>query len=154
MAIWLVLLLLTGFWIIPSIWVLASRARRFPADLSPAQRALAEERSGALLRDLLDETQYAHLMAHGYLDVASPSIERRVYRIPRDAGRVRVYENGRASCELCVQPVVPLPTNDVIVMHKLMIEGDEQGYLARANELPLALPRHFYEQQRWPFLTV
>jgi hypothetical protein len=38
---------------------------------------------------------------------------------------------------LCMQPVEPLPINDVIALHKLMIEGNEQGYLACANEIPL-----------------
>ena len=158
MIVWLALLLLTVLWLLPGIWALVyhiqRRRRRFPNALTAAERTLAEERSNALLRDLLSEQEYQQLMRHGYLDVPSPSHEERVYRIPRNAGRVRVYVGGRALVELCVQPVVPLPANDVIVLHKLMIEGNEQGYLARANEIPLVLPPPFYDQQRWTFLSL
>ena len=157
MAVWLALLLLTVLWLLPGtcalVYHIQRRRGRFRGAASPAERALAEERSSALLRDLLNEQEYQQLIRHGYLDVASPSHAERVYRIPRNAGRVRVYVEGRALVELCIQPVVPLPANDVIVLHKLMIEGNEQGYLARANEIPLALPSPFYDQQRWTFLT-
>ncbi len=64
--------------------------------MSAAECALAEERSSTLLRDLLDDQEYQQLMWLGYLDVASPHHEKRVYRIPRDAGWVRVYTRGSA----------------------------------------------------------
>lgn len=152
MIVWLVLLLLAGLCLLPGAWSIASqmqrRRQRFPGVLSPAERALAEQRSSALLRDLLNEQEYRQLMQHGYLEVASPGHKERVYRIPRSAGRVRVYVDGQALVELCIQPVTPLPANDVIVLHKLMIEGNEEGYLARANEVLLALPPPFYDQRR------
>ena len=150
MVAWLVLPLITIFWILPAVWGIASYLRRrrkqFPGAMSAAECALAEERGGALLRDLLDDQEYQQLMWLGYLDVASPHHEKRVYRIPRDAGWVRVYTEGRALMELCIQPVAPLPANDVVALHKLMIEGNEQGYLACANEVPLILPSQFYSQ--------
>jgi hypothetical protein len=34
---------------------------------------------------------------------------------------------------LCVQSVEPIPDGDAILMHKLMIEGDEAAYLRIAN---------------------
>jgi hypothetical protein len=107
---------------------------------SLGERATTEDRSGALLRDLLTEREYEQLAQRGYLDVASPSVGHRVYRIPRDGGLVRVYQNGTAVRSLCVQPVVPLPGNDVIVLHKLMIQGSEQQYLACARQFPISLP--------------
>lgn len=146
---WLVLLLITVFWILPATWAFVShrgRRRRQLSDVaSAAEYALAEERSSALLRDVLNEQEYQQLMRLGYLDITSPGHEKRVYRIPHNAGWVRVYAEGRALMELCIQPVVPLPANDVVVLHKLMIEGNEQGYLARANEVPLILPPQFYD---------
>lgn len=158
MVVWLALLLLAVLWLLPGVCALVYQMQRrrgqFLGATSPAERALAEERSSALLRDLLDEQEYQQLMQHGYLDIASPSHEERVYRIPRHAGRVRVYEDGRALVELCIQPVVPLPANDVIVLHKLMIQGNEQGYLARANEIPLPLPPRLYDHQWWTFLAL
>lgn len=94
------------------------------------------ERAERLLRSLLDEHEYRQLMKRGYLDVASPSDAHRFYRIPLFIGRVRVYERGRAVLDLCVQPVEPLPSADVVAMHKLMIQGNEQEYLACANHFP------------------
>jgi hypothetical protein len=35
---------------------------------------------------------------------------------------------------LCVQPIEYLPDADVVVLHKLMIEADEENYLLRANK--------------------
>jgi hypothetical protein len=107
---------------------------------SLGERATTEDRSGALLRDLLTEREYEELAQRGYLDVASPSIGHRIYRIPRDGGLVRVYEQGRAVRSLCVQPAVPLPSKDVIVLHKLMIQGSEQQYLACARTFPINFP--------------
>lgn len=94
------------------------------------------ERAEELLRGLLDEQEYRQLMKRGYLDVASPSNARRIYRVPLFIGRVHVYEQGRAVFDLCVQPVEPLPSADVVAMHKLMIQGNEQEYLASANQFP------------------
>ncbi|MGH2514321.1 MAG: hypothetical protein ACRDHP_01570 [Ktedonobacterales bacterium] len=152
---WAAILLLVILWFLPGAWVIGfhirNRRRRASSGGSSGECALAEERSTALLRDLLDEREYEQLKHHGYVDIASPSCEERIYRIPRIAGRVRVYEHGHALVELCVQPAVPLPANDVIVLHKLMIEGNEQGYLARANEIPLTLPPHFYGLPWWFF---
>lgn len=149
MAMVVVFVLLIGFVILPGALALVghigNRRAGGMTDASPQERALAEERSAALLREMLSEHEYQQLARHGYVDVVSPSRASRVYRIPCFAGRVRIYEQGRPVAELCVQPSIPLPSKDVIVMHKLMIEANEQGYLARANEIPLLLPRQFYE---------
>jgi hypothetical protein len=135
---WVAVLFVAIFWLLPALWVFTSHVqRRQRRAAASAEYALAEARSAALLRDLLDEREFEQLTQHGYLDIASPNYEGRVYRIPGCAGWVCVYENGQARMHLCVQPVEPLPHNDVIALHKLMIEGNEQGYLARANEIPL-----------------
>lgn len=157
MFVMVVLLVLACLWLLPAIWVLGctiERRRLGIVGVSPRERALAEMRSGELLRDVLDERELQQLTQHGYVDVASPAHEGRVYRIPRHEGRILVYEGGRAKVELCIQPVMPLPANDVIALHKLMIEGNEQSYLARANEIPLALPSRFYNHQTWTFLAL
>jgi hypothetical protein len=93
----------------------------------------AESRAKALLREMLSEGQYQQLIKFGYLEVFSPSIEHRIYRIPGSGGLVKVYERGCAVMELCLQPAEPLPDGDVVVMHKLMIEANEQEYLQKAN---------------------
>ena len=51
-----------------------------------------------------------------------------------------VQENGVVVESLCVAPVDWLPPSDVVLTHKLMIEGDEQEYLRRANRYLMRLP--------------
>lgn len=106
----------------------------------------AEGRARAMLREVLSEGEYQQLMKYGYLEIGSPSIEQRVYRIPGAGGLVRVYDHGTAVMELCLQPAEPLPDGDVVVLHKLMIEGNEQEYLAKANHFApgiISLRCHF-----------
>ena len=93
----------------------------------------AESRAKVLLREMLSEHQYQQLIKYGYLEVQSPTIDNRIYRIPGSGGLVKVYERGCAIMELCLQPAEPLPDGDVVVMHKLMIEGNEEEYLQKAN---------------------
>jgi hypothetical protein len=148
--IWLVL------WVGPGLWAYsyALRDRRIwrRLGLGPSERALGEQRAALLLRELLEEGEYRQLMRRGYLEVASPNHAARMYRIPRDVGRIRVYEHGRARVDLCVQPVISLPGSDVVLLHKLMIQANEEAYLARANEIPLPLPLPFYGWHigNWP----
>lgn len=103
------------------------------------------ERAEALLGELLDEHEYRQLTQRGYVDVVSPHDEQRIYRIPSYSGLVRVYEHGTAVRELCVQSVEPLPNADIVLMHKLMIQGDELEYLARAREYVRAGPELRYQ---------
>ncbi len=95
----------------------------------------AERRASHLLRDVLTPEQCRQLLWHGYLEIPSPSAEGRIYRVPRARdGFVQVIENGKAVMRLCVQPVEYLPDADVIVLHKLMIEANEEHYLQKANK--------------------
>jgi len=147
-----VLLFLALFWLLlwflPGVWAVGfdlwNRHRWSHIATRPGELTRAESRARALLYELLDEREYEQLMQHGYLEIASPNHKERTYRIPGNAGRVRVYEHGEARVDLCVQPVVSLPASDVILVHKLMIQSNEEGYLAHANEVPLPLPPAFY----------
>jgi len=94
----------------------------------------AERRAADLLRDTLTPEQFRQLTWRGYLEVPSPTEPQRVYRVPRTKGYVQVIENGRSVMRLCVQPVEALPDADVVVLHKLMIEANEELYLQRANK--------------------
>lgn len=95
----------------------------------------AERRAATLLRDVLTPEQCRQLLWHGYLEVPSPNAAGRVYRVPRARGGfVQVIEDGKAVMRLCVQPVERLPDADVIVLHKLMIEANEEHYLQKANK--------------------
>ncbi len=94
----------------------------------------AERKAVDLLRDTLTPEQFRQLLWRGYLEVPSPTKPRRVYRVPRTKGYVQVMENGRAIMRLCLQPVECLPDADVVVLHKLMIEANEETYLQKANK--------------------
>jgi hypothetical protein len=96
-------------------------------------RPEAKRRAGELLRAVLTPDQYSHLMQRGHLDLASPSDPERIYRVPRGPGRVQVRDKGRLTMWLCLQPLERVPEADLLVMHKLMIEADEETYLRKAN---------------------
>jgi len=128
LGIWLLFLLLAIYYLSQSPEGGIGRTRE-----SRNEQLSAEGRAKALLREMLSDSQYQQLLKFGYLEVSSPSIDNRVYRIPSAGGLVKVYERGCAVMELCLQPAEPLPDSDVVVMHKLMIEGNEQEYLQKAN---------------------
>jgi hypothetical protein len=90
-------------------------------------------RAGKLLRTVLTPEQYRQLMWRGYVDIPSPRDHERVYRVPRDPGLVGVIEQGRRKADLCLQPLEWVPDADIVVIHKLMIEADEETYLQTAN---------------------
>ena len=94
----------------------------------------AERRAAGLLRDVLTPEQCHQLAWRGYLEVKSPNEPERVYRVPRTRGYIQVLEHGRAVMRLCVQPVESLPDADIVVLHKLMIEANEENYLQKANK--------------------
>ncbi len=93
----------------------------------------AEERARALLAEVLSDKECQQLALSGYLLLRSPSVPGRMYRIPERSGWVDIYESGKLAVRVCVQPNEALPASDVVLMHKLMIEGNEQDYLSRAN---------------------
>ncbi len=95
--------------------------------------AEAERRAEALLRSMLSREEFNCLCLRGYLEVPSPSIPNRVYRIPNARGQVEVFEDDQLVMKLCVVPTKSLPEGDLVLMHKLMIEGNEEEYLRVAN---------------------
>jgi hypothetical protein len=46
---------------------------------------------------------------------------------------VGVIEQGRRKADLCLQPLECVPDADIVVIHKLMIEADEETYLQTTN---------------------
>jgi hypothetical protein len=95
----------------------------------------ANRRANELLRSVLTRKQYRQLMRRGYLDIPSPRDPECIYRVPQAQGLVGVIEQGRRKASLCLQPLEMVPDADIVVMHKLMIEADEQTYLQTANKL-------------------
>ena len=117
--------------------------RRLGVPIEPTgeERRLAERRARVLLRQLLGDDEYERVVKRGYLDVPSPSIPDRVYRVPYFQGMVDVIERGVATMRLCVVPTRWVPDPDVVIMHKLLIEGDETRYLRLANRFPAGSAR-------------
>ncbi len=95
----------------------------------------AERRAERLLAEMLSATEVRTLQQRGYLEVASAKYADRVYRIPRFQGPIAVYEGGVLTNLLCVRSVDPIPNADAVLLHKLMIEGDEDAYLRAANSI-------------------
>lgn len=119
---WIVLVLAIS----PMVWLIF---QPYFKGLLPAERRAAD-----LLRAVLTAEQCRQLLWRGYLEVPSPTTAQRVYRVPRSRGYIQVFENGQVVMRLCVQPVEYLPDADVVVLHKLMIEGNEEYYLQKANK--------------------
>jgi len=119
---WLVI----GLAIVPLLWLMAQPYLR--------GWSRAERRAASLLRETLTAEQLRQLTWRGYVEVSSPTEPKRVYRVPRSKGYVQVLENGRAVMRLCLQPVECLPDADIVVLHKLMIEGNDETYLQKANK--------------------
>jgi hypothetical protein len=93
----------------------------------------ADRRARKLLRAILTREQYCQLIQQGYIDIPSPSNPHRVYRVPLEPGRVCVIEKERLKATLCLQPLERVPAADIVAIHKLMIEADEETYLKKAN---------------------
>lgn len=138
-----VLIVVARFLLVLTTWP-AFGARVWPwLRLQPWWPVPAERRAELLLRDMLSYREYSQLCLSGYLDVPSPSRDERVYRVPRGPGQVVVLESGRITERLCVQPAMGgLPEADVVLMHKMLIESDEDTYLQTANHFPRSVWRY------------
>lgn len=97
------------------------------------ERTDAERRAQQLVGQMLTHPQLDQLGSFGFLEVRSALVPGRSYRIPRRRGQVQVYEDGRHAGSLCIQPIRWVPDADLVLMHKLMIEGNEAEYLRTAN---------------------
>lgn len=126
-------------------WSLAHPSYRHDARPHQAHSEwlMAKSRAEQLLTELLTQEQYVQLSRRGYIEVVSPNIPNRVYRIPKYRGRVHVYESGKAVMSLCAQPIELVPDADVVLIHKLMIEGNEQEYLRLANRFEVTPFRQY-----------
>lgn len=101
----------------------------------------AEVRAARRLKRFLSEDQIETWRQHGYVDVQSAHHPGRRYRIPArpDVDLVWMYEEDRVAQGLCVQPEGQrLLAADLVLMHKLYIQADEERYLLAARRYPAA----------------
>jgi len=119
------------------------------AALSP----IAVERAAQLLQELMPADQRDELGANGHFSIKSPHYPGREYRVWGTARPVDVFEAGKLTMSLCVESLDPLPPGDVVLMHKLMIEGNEKEYLRVANRLSAGPPRRGWGPG-WPTAAI
>jgi hypothetical protein len=100
----------------------------------------AQRRANELLRVVLTCEQYRQWIHQGYVDIPSPSDPQRTYRVQKYPHPTQVREKGRVQMWLCLQPLERVPDADLVAIHKLLIETDEQAYLQKANK---TVPLHF-----------
>jgi hypothetical protein len=98
-------------------------------------RQRAQRRADTLVRELLTPDELGTLQARGYLDVPSRITPGRVYRIPARPGLVTVIDAGGFATRLCLVPARGVPERELILVHKLLLEGAEDEYWQRANRL-------------------
>jgi hypothetical protein len=98
-------------------------------------RTRAQRRADTLVRELLTPDELGTLQARGYLDVPSRLTPGRVYRIPARPGLVTVIDQGQLATRLCLVPARTVPEPELILVHKLLLEGAESEYWQRANRL-------------------
>lgn len=72
---------------------------------------------------------------HGYLDVPSRLSPGRIYRIPVDPGLVMVFNGPKLIMRLCLVPLRRVPRSELVLVHKLLLEGMEEEYWRQANRM-------------------
>jgi len=107
------------------------------------RRRTAERRAQALLRRLLSATEQAQLRKEGFLEVRSQAVSGRTYRIPRRGSPVAVLEPDGKVKYLCLQPETPVARGELVVIHKLLLEGAERDYWLKANRVGRPMGRGF-----------
>jgi hypothetical protein len=107
------------------------------------QRRRAVQRAEGVLRRLLTDNERAQLRRTGFLEVQSRLSPGRKYRIPVGASPVAALEPDGRVVYLCLQPETNVPPNELVLLHKLMLEGAEADYLERANQVGRAMGRGF-----------
>lgn len=101
-------------------------------------------RAEALVRRVLTPEESAQLQRDGFLEVRSSRVEGRRYRVPRRGGApVAVLEPDGRVLYLCLQPATPVAEPELVLLHKLMLEGAEDEYWRRANRVGRIMGRGF-----------
>jgi hypothetical protein len=101
----------------------------------------ASRRADAVVRSILSEAERLQLRQTGFLEVRSRLVPGRKYRIPASGSPVATLEpNGRV-IYLCLQPESEIPRGELVVLHKLMLEGAEAEYWQQANRVGRAMGR-------------
>jgi hypothetical protein len=107
------------------------------------QKRQAARRAESLVQRILSEQERTELRRSGFLEVPSGLVRGRRYRIPRGGAPVAVLEPDGRVGYLCLQPETGVPSAELVLIHKLMLEGAEADYWQRANRVGRAMGRGF-----------
>lgn len=117
------------------------RQRNIRAEAARLEKEAAREKAEALLRETLDKEQREQFDKTKWFFVISQSGRR--YRIRRRwAGNIdEVDQADMIVAEYCIHPQERIPTEDSMLVQKLMLEADESRFLKIANRIPFSTPR-------------
>ena len=105
---------------------------------------LARRRAAdVIVRRVLSDQERAQLRRNGFFEVRSGLVPGRTYRIPRRGSPVASLEPDGRVVYLCLQPATPVAEQELVVVHKLLLEGAEADYWRRANRVGRAMGRGF-----------
>jgi hypothetical protein len=92
----------------------------------------AEQRANALLRRFLSKKQLSQLEEYGYFEqVGADGL---LYRLWHGSHRsIELVEGGEVVKTLCIHPRITVPTGDVVLAKKLLVQGDTQRLYKVAN---------------------
>ncbi|HEY2593399.1 MAG TPA: hypothetical protein VGK33_05840 [Chloroflexota bacterium] len=107
------------------------------------RKRTANRQAEALVRHVLSQDEQAQLRRDGFLEVPSQEVSGRTYRIPRRGSPVAVLEPDGHVKYLCLQPETPVAGPELMVVHKLMLEGAEGDYWEKANRVGRPMGRGF-----------
>ncbi len=107
------------------------------------RRHQANRRAEALVRYVLTEHERTQLRREGFLEVRSQEVSGRTYRIPRRGSPVAVLEPDGRVKYLCLQPETPVAAPELVIVHKLLLEGAEHEYWQKANRVGRPMGRGF-----------
>ncbi len=121
----------------------AERQRQHQIDLEAARKAkeVAREKAEVLLKENLDREQREQFDKTRWFYLISQSGKR--YRIRHDwIGNIdEIDEKDMVVAGYCIHPQIEVPIEDSMLIQKLMLEGDEQRFLAIANKDTYREPR-------------
>jgi hypothetical protein len=109
-------------------------------------REVAKRKAARLLNMYLTKEQRGTLEAYGWFEVVAPSGTR--YRIKRGKSQ-NIYElsaDNKAVRRLCAHPAQDAPDEDHMLIQKLALETDEQGFRKIANITHLS---EYNDQPAW-----
>jgi hypothetical protein len=106
-------------------------------------RLAAQRRADELVRRALSDAERRQLEQTGFLEVRSGLVPGRRYRIPACGAPIAVLEPDGRLVYLCLQPSTPVARQELVVVHKLLLEGAEADYWVRANRVGRIIGRGF-----------